>query len=378
MKKPGKRATQEALQQYAQDRKRFNLSTRFVQSMAHLRTALDQAGGERKILAIAVDGSFCNRTVLADAPERSVLDCRLPPKTPSFAFPLRPAAGAFMPEGGFTPEQVRQDDRIAWRGPGFFYGGKRLKVRYKEVSNVLWQHGAKTQPLRLFVIAPTPYRKRKSSKLSYRQPAFLLCTDPTSSAPYLQIYLDRWQIEVNHREEKDTLGVGQAQLWNSTAVPKQPVLVVAAYSALLLAALKAFGATRGAACADYPNGGGAQNAPPASISLRYSEKKLPNTLNWSPISTFTLIRLTLSLLLPHENARKSRPMAQAVEKQPIRFSPDRGGRRAASSDSHRGLNGRSWSAGYAQISAFFTDIAQASTLVTYTHRNPSAPGAYNS
>jgi hypothetical protein len=36
------------------------------------------------------------------------------------------------------------------------------------------------------------------------------------------------QIEVNHREEKDTLGVGQAQLWNVTSVLKQPVLVVAA------------------------------------------------------------------------------------------------------------------------------------------------------
>jgi hypothetical protein len=26
----------------------------------------------------------------------------------------------------------------------------------------------------------------------------------------LQIYFYRWQIEVNHREEKDTIGVGQA------------------------------------------------------------------------------------------------------------------------------------------------------------------------
>ena len=60
----------------------------------------------------------------------------------------------------------------------------------------------------------------------------------------LQIYFDRWQIEVNHRDEKDTLGVGQAQLWNIDAVPKQPALVVAAYSALLLASLQAFGTER--------------------------------------------------------------------------------------------------------------------------------------
>ena len=57
---------------------------------------------------------------------------------------------------------------------------------------------------------------------------------------------------MNHREEKDTLGVGQAQLWNETAVPKQPVLVVAAYSALLLASLIAFGTERTTAYAALP------------------------------------------------------------------------------------------------------------------------------
>jgi len=49
-----------------------------------------------------------------------------------------------------------------------------------------------------------------------------------------------------------TLGVGQAQLWNVKAVPKQPVLVVAAYSAMLLASLIAFGAERGAAYEPLP------------------------------------------------------------------------------------------------------------------------------
>ena len=103
------------------------------------------------------------------------------------------------------------------------------------------------------MVASTPYRKRLSGRLYYRQPAYLLTTDLDNPAPrLLQIYLDRWQIEVNHRDEKDTLGVGQAQLWNPTAVPKQPALTVAAYSALLLAALEAFGAERGRAYAPLP------------------------------------------------------------------------------------------------------------------------------
>ncbi len=70
------------------------------------------------------------------------------------------------------------------------------------------------------LVAPTPYRKRQSARWYYRQPAYLLTTDLRSGAhALLQIYFDRWQIEVNHRDEKDTLGVGQAQLWNPIAVP---------------------------------------------------------------------------------------------------------------------------------------------------------------
>ena len=116
-----------------------------------------------------------------------------------------------------------------------------------------WQRGAKQRPLRLIVLAPTPYRKTNSKRLYYRDPAYLLTSGLGNSAKQLlQIYFDRWQIEVNHREEKDTLGVGQAQLWNVTSVPKQPVLAVAAYSALLLASLLAFGADRGAAYAQLP------------------------------------------------------------------------------------------------------------------------------
>lgn len=252
VKKPGKRAPEEAWEQYRQDRKRFNLSQRFVQSMSHLRTALDAAGGQHKLMVIAGDGSFCNRTVFAGIAERTLLIARTR-RDAKLCFAAAPGGRRVYSQDKFTPEQVRQDENVPWRSTKLFYGGKRRKVRYKEISSVLWQSGARTKSLRLFVIAPTPYRKRKSAKLYYRQPAYLLCTDLTHSARQLiQIYLDRWQIEVNHREEKDTLGVGQAQLWNPIAVPRQPVLAVAAYSALMLAALKVFGAERGEAYAQLP------------------------------------------------------------------------------------------------------------------------------
>ena len=174
---------------------------------------------------------------------------------PFFVSALRRPTGSrrFYDVHKFTPEQVRKDESIPWKETKIFYGGKRRRIRYKLLSDLLWQGGARKRTLRLLVVAPTPYRKRKSGRLYYRYPAYLLTTDLKGHAhTLLQIYFDRWQIEVNHREEKDTLGVGQAQLWNLFSVPKQPVLAVASYSALLLASLLAFGAERGAAYAPLP------------------------------------------------------------------------------------------------------------------------------
>ena len=203
-------------------------------------------GGIAKLLVLALDGSFCNRTCFRAPRDRTELIARAR-KDARLCFRAPQPSRRFYALSTFTPEQVRQDESHPWKQTKLFYGGKRRRIRYKEVTQVYWRRGAGQIPLRLFVVAPTPYRKRKSSKLYYRQPAYLLSTDLRHSAPQLlQIYFDRWQIEVNHRDEKDTLGVGQAQLWNIDAVPKQPALVVAAYSALLLAALQAFGTERDA------------------------------------------------------------------------------------------------------------------------------------
>ena len=252
VKKPGKRASEDAWKQYRQARKHHNLSQHFVQTMRALRRRLDEVGGPLKLLVVAGDGSFCNRTVFADVPPRVELIARTR-KNAVLCFRAPQGSRRFYAAEKFTPEQVRQNEALPWKITKIFYAGQGHKVRYKEVSPVLWQGGARQRLLRLFVIAPTPYRKRKSARRYYRQPAYLLTTlGQGSSRQLLQIYFDRWQIEVNHREEKDTLGVGQAQLWNPVSVPKQPSLAVASYSALLLASLQAFGPERGAAYAQLP------------------------------------------------------------------------------------------------------------------------------
>lgn len=252
VKRPGKKASAAEMKQYKEAAKKQNLSRSFVEMGKHLRAELDQAGGDKKVLVLTGDGSFCNRTCFGEIPERSVLLARAR-KDAKLCFGAAAGSRRFYGTEKFTPEQIRKDDSREWKTSEIFYGGMWRTVRYKEVAEVFWQRGAGKRPLRLIVIAPTPYRKKQSNKFYYRDPAYLLTSDLHSPVKeLLQIYFDRWQIEVNHREEKDTLGVGQAQLWNVTSVPKQPVLAVAAYSALLLASIRAFGPERGEAYAELP------------------------------------------------------------------------------------------------------------------------------
>jgi hypothetical protein len=208
VKRPGRKATAAMKKQYRQAVKQRNLSRSFVQMGGQLRQELDRVGGDGRILVLAGDGSFCNRTCFGEIPERSVLLVRAR-KDARLCFRAPANSRRFYGADKFTPEQVRKDDRCGWKTTKIFYGGKRRKTRYKEVTAVYWQGGARRRPLRLIVIAPTPYRKSQSKRWYYRDPAYLLTSDLRSSAKQLlQIYFDRWQIEVNHREEKDTLGVG--------------------------------------------------------------------------------------------------------------------------------------------------------------------------
>jgi hypothetical protein len=105
----------------------------------------------------------------------------------------------------------------------------------------------------LIVIAGTPYRRRKSAKVQYRQPGYLLTTDLRAPVAFLiQSYFDRWQIEVNHREEKTVIGVNDAQVHTQRAVERAPGFAVAAYSLLKLATLQALGPLRTDDYAELP------------------------------------------------------------------------------------------------------------------------------
>jgi hypothetical protein len=252
VRKPGKKASKEQKAAYRQAKKSHNLSTAFVAMVRELRQCFDRHGFQHKSVIAVGDGSFCNKTTFRQAFDRTILITRAR-KDLRLCMPHRGEGRRYYGKETFTPEEVYQDPIIPWKEAKIFHGGKYRRVRYKEVSQVLWQRGGGRRLLRLFVLAPTPYRKTKTGRRYYRQKAYLLCDDNNLAAKdLLQAYFDRWEIEINHRDEKAILGVGNAQVWADLSVPRVPALMVATYSLMLLSALETYGFRRTSAYEPLP------------------------------------------------------------------------------------------------------------------------------
>lgn len=243
-KKPGKRATPEDWALYKEAQKSQNLSVSFRENLLRQRIRLDELGEQGRLMVATVDGSFCNKKCLGQLPERTAVLARAR-RDAKLCFAAPEGSRRIYSKETLTPEAVLRDESVPFEKGYFVFGGAERELRFKRVENVLWQGGTKTRRLTLLVLAPIPYRVSPNGPRNYRNPAFLLCTTTgLSSERLIQAYLDRWQIEVNHKDEKDILGVGQAQVWSTKAIPRQPALAVAAYSVLLLAGLAAFGPGR--------------------------------------------------------------------------------------------------------------------------------------
>ncbi len=224
------------------------LSLRATQQMIQLRQSLDQdAGGKERTLILAFDGGYTNSTVLKKIPPHTTCIgrirkdaklCFTPHPTLMKARGRRLRYGAQAP----SPEQFRTDESEPWQTMTFTHSGVTHQLRYKRRQNMMWRTAGVQQILQLLIIAPLAYRLRKGSKLLYRDPGYLICTDPALEArQVIEAYFQRWDIEVNFRDEKTLLGVGQAQVRAEGSVESAPALTVAAYSMLLVSAQRAFG-----------------------------------------------------------------------------------------------------------------------------------------
>jgi hypothetical protein len=243
--KPRKDASAEAHAAYEAERAKKNINLVGRDRLAHLREQMDQSGSAQRPLIVTIDGRFTNATVLRNIPARTTLIGRVRKDS---VFHFAPAAQA---ERGRkrkygqrcpTPEELLKDESHPWQTVPAYAAGQRYDFKIKTLGPLLSPMDKGAHPLRVVVVEPVPYRNSKASKLERREPAFLICTHPDLPlSELLQIYLWRWDIEVNFRDEKTILGVGQAQVRSEASNQNAPALAVAAYALLLLASIQVYG-----------------------------------------------------------------------------------------------------------------------------------------
>lgn len=249
--KPKKNAAPEMHEAYKKEKKLRALPLAGLAALTRVRQSLDERPETcRRQLIISGDGSYTNKAVLRNLPPRTTFIGRIR-KDAKLHLPLAERDGAsigrprhYGPRAP-TPEQILQDDSIPAIKISCFAAGQLREIPVKIFGPVYWRKAGGDVPLLLIVIKPLGYRLRNGSKLLYRQPAFPVCADPDLDLQLLvQSYIQRWEIECNHRDEKSLLGVAQGQVRSPQAVSRLPQFQVAAYSLLLLASILTSGFER--------------------------------------------------------------------------------------------------------------------------------------
>lgn len=258
--RPKKNAPPEVLKAYRQQKKARSLTQVGIATAASVRQALDQQSAtQHRRLIICADGSYTNRAMLRQLPLNTTFIGRLR-KDAKLYFPLPPSPSTktsgrprrYGPPAP-TPEQILRDDSVPTLRVRCFAAGEERDIPVKRLGSIYWRKAGADLPVQGVVIKPLGYRLRQGAKLLYRQPAFLICTDPDLDLQTLvQSYIHRWEIECNHRDEKSLLGVAEGQVRNPQAVSRLPQFQVAIYSLLLLASLLAYGFGRTAAYLPLP------------------------------------------------------------------------------------------------------------------------------
>jgi len=241
--RPGRNATADQQSLYQTQLAAANINRVALGRMEALREQLDAEQEDPTLqprhLRIVVDGRFTNAKLLKKIPTHTTLIGRIRRDAKLFFLPQVQASTGRKRVYGLAapkPEELLADSAIEFQSLQAQLGARSCQFRVKSLGPLRAVQAGSAHELQLLVIAPLGYRLRKGSKLLYRQPAFLICTDPNLPIQtLLQNYLWRWDIEVNFRDQKSLLGVGEAQVRNPHSVQTQPAVATAAYCLLFIA-----------------------------------------------------------------------------------------------------------------------------------------------
>lgn len=269
--------SEEDRRQHRQEQQQRSVTVYGSAAIKRLRLTLDASAASDRRLLMAVDGSYTNQRVLKELPDRTDLIGRIRKDAVLHHRPRSTAKCGRRRSYGteVTPEQVRQDESIPWQPIPVFGAGRVHECEVKEVRPLLWRKSGPHQQLRLIVIRPLAYRRSKHSRLLYRQPAYLITTDLDSSLQELvQAYFWRWDIEVNHRDEKQLIGLGDAQVRSPRSAERVPAFAVACYSMLLISAANAFGIAAADPVIELPKWLAGSSRKPLRLSTRQLLRRL--------------------------------------------------------------------------------------------------------
>lgn len=242
--KPPRDASEEELAQHRKAAKASGVAARGARKLTELRQQLDTDGDSGRLLVALGDGGFTNRSLLRDLPERTHFIGRIRDNARLYAPAeqgLQPAVGRKRRYGARLPrpKEIMRDPAVPWRTVEVFLGTTTHTLRFKALSPVLWKPAGYERPLTLIIIAPLQYRLRKHSRVLYRQPAFLICTDPAlPPEDIVRWYIRRWDIEINFRDCKQLFGIAHPQVRNPRSVATAAPFLAAAYALLLAAATR--------------------------------------------------------------------------------------------------------------------------------------------
>jgi len=238
--KPKKGSDSNVIDEYKEQQKKMKLSKVGYERINLLRENLNTDGHTDKRLVISVDGSYTNETVLKNLKPNTTIIGRIRKDAKLSNAPIANDKGRKRIYGDDlpTPDQIRQSEDYPWQEVKAWACGKIHTFNVKIIKNIRWRK-AGDKNLQLVIIRPVAYRLSKKSRLLYRDPAFLVCTDSLLEIEkLLQAFLWRWGIEVNFKEQKTLLGCGKAQVRNEMSCQNVPAFHTAIYSMLLTASAK--------------------------------------------------------------------------------------------------------------------------------------------
>ena len=240
-KKPGRKATEAEINEYKELQKVHRLPVRAHEEILSLRSSIES---NRRLIIIG-DGGYTNSSVCKKLPPDTDYIGRMRKNALLFEVPILQNEGRgrkkFYGKQLPTPEELRQYNIADWQEISAATGNGYHNFKIKSYAAVRSKIAGE-QNLKLIIIQPLRYRLTARSRLLYRDPAYIICTNPNiPDKDILQYYLWRWEIEINFKDEKTSFGIHEAHVRTAEAVESLPAFIAAMYSLFLLSCKKTFG-----------------------------------------------------------------------------------------------------------------------------------------